>query len=81
MKSILVDMDEVIACYTEKVVGTLKKETGIAIDLKKVEGKFLSQSLPPEIVEMVSSYPYRIFQGSQGYARQSACNETPDGKI
>ena len=58
-KSLLIDMDEVIARYTLKVIETLKSETGISIDLEKVKGKFLSQSLDSNTVEIVSSYPYR----------------------
>jgi 5'-nucleotidase len=58
-KSIIVDMDEVIACYTEKVISTFKKETGFSIDREKTKGRFLSQSLDKEAVEIVSSYPYR----------------------
>ena len=58
-KSLLIDMDEVIARYTEKVLETLQHETGISIDLEKVRGKFLSQSLDSKTVEIVSSYPYR----------------------
>lgn len=58
-KSLLIDMDEVIARYTAKVLDTLKRETGISIELDNVKGKFLSQSLDSKIVEIVSSYPYR----------------------
>ena len=58
-KSLLIDMDEVIALYTAKVLETLQKETGITIDLDKVKGQFLSRSLDPGTVEIISSYPYR----------------------
>ncbi len=58
-KRLILDMDEVLACYTRKVIETLRKETGIFIDLDKVKGKFLSQSLESRLVEIVSSYPYR----------------------
>ena len=58
-KLLIVDMDEVLASYTLKVILTLKAENGIEIDLNSVKGKFLSQSLDPELTEIVSSYPYR----------------------
>ncbi len=58
-KTLAVDMDEVLAGYTKKVLETLQHETGIQIELKTVEGNFLSKSLDPQLVEIVSSYPYR----------------------
>ncbi len=77
-KILIIDMDEVLALYTKKVIETLKKESGMTIDLHKVKGKFLSQSLDPQLVEIVSSYPYRkgffrdleIIPGSRDVIRQ-----------
>jgi len=59
MKRIAVDMDEVLAKYTNKVIKTLKHETGYEVDLKKAEGNFLSKVLPEEYLDKVTSYPYR----------------------
>ena len=59
MKRIAIDMDEVLAKYTLKVIKTLKEETGIEIDLTKVAGNFLSRSLPDEYIDIVTGYPYR----------------------
>jgi len=59
MKRIAVDMDEVLAKYTRKVIRVLKEETGYSVDLKAVTGNFLSKSLPKEYVDIVTSYPYR----------------------
>jgi 5'(3')-deoxyribonucleotidase len=59
MKRIAVDMDEVLAKYTQKVIATLKAETGFEVDMKKAEGQFLSKSLSREYVEIVTQYPYR----------------------
>jgi 5'(3')-deoxyribonucleotidase len=59
MKRIAIDMDEVLAKYTKKVISTLKSETGYEVDLKKVEGDFLSKSLPKKYVELVTEYPFR----------------------
>lgn len=59
MKRIAVDMDEVLAKYTRKVIHTLKSETGYKVDLKKAAGDFLSKSLPKEYVDIVTGYPYR----------------------
>jgi len=59
MKRIAVDMDEVLAKYTKKVLKTLKEETGYVVDQDAIKGKFLSKSLPPEYVEIVTSYPHR----------------------
>jgi 5'(3')-deoxyribonucleotidase len=58
-KRIAIDMDEVLAKYTEKVIRTLYDETGFKIELKHVEGAFLSKSVPPEHLERVTSFPYR----------------------
>jgi len=59
MKRIAVDMDEVLAKYTQKVITTLKAETGFEVDLNKVEGDFLSKSLSKEYIDIVTQYPYR----------------------
>lgn len=59
MKRIAVDMDEVLAKYTHKVIKTLKEETGYEVDLDLVTGSFLSQSLPGQYVNIVTGYPYR----------------------
>lgn len=59
MKRIAVDMDEVLAKYTQKVITTLKTETGFEVDLKKVKGNFLSRSLSKEYIDIVTQYPYR----------------------
>lgn len=59
MKRIAVDMDEVLAKYTKKVIRELKKETGYVIDIKKVSGAFLSKSLPEKYLDIVTGYPYR----------------------
>ena len=58
-RQIAIDMDEVLARYTEHVIETLYLECGITLDMEKLQGRFLSQSLDPGIVEIVSSYPYR----------------------
>ena len=58
-KRIAVDMDEVLAKYTKKVVQTLYDETGYRIDLKSAEGAFLSKSLSGEHLDRVTSFPYR----------------------
>jgi 5'-nucleotidase len=59
MKRIAIDMDEVLAKYTQKVIRTLKQELNYDVDLEKVAGNFLSQSLPQEYMDIVTSYPYR----------------------
>jgi 5'(3')-deoxyribonucleotidase len=59
MKRIAVDMDEVLAKYTHKVIRTLKSETGHEVDLRNVQGNFLSKSLSDEHVKIVTEYPYR----------------------
>lgn len=59
MKRIAIDMDEVLAKYTKKVVKELEKDTGYNIDLKKVAGAFLSKSLPKKYLDIVTGYPYR----------------------
>lgn len=59
MKRIAVDMDEVLAKYTLKVIRTLALETGYQVDLKACEGNFLSHSLSGEYIDIVTSYPYR----------------------
>ena len=56
---VAVDMDEVLTCYYEKVLRTLKEETGLEPAPDEIQGKFLSQSLDPHYIEIVSSYPYR----------------------
>ena len=58
-RTIAIDMDDVIAMYTRKVLETLRRETGIAINPAETEGKFLGQLLDPYYVEIVSSYPFR----------------------
>jgi 5'(3')-deoxyribonucleotidase len=57
--SVAIDMDDVMALFTKKVLETLRTETGFIPDPEKIQGKFLSQSLEPRYVEIVSSYPYR----------------------
>ena len=59
MKRIAVDMDEVLAKYTQKVITTLRRETGFEVDLMKAEGDFLSRYLSKEYVDIVTQYPYR----------------------
>ena len=59
MKRIAIDMDEVLAKYTQKVIRTLKQETNYEVDLEKVAGNFLSQSLPQKYIDIVTGYPYR----------------------
>ena len=59
MKRIAIDMDEVLAKYTQKVIRTLKQETNYEVDLEKVAGNFLSQSLPQKYIDIVTAYPYR----------------------
>lgn len=52
-------MDEVLADYTRKVIRVLTEESGYEVDLEKIKGKFLSQSLPIEHLERVTDFPYR----------------------
>jgi 5'(3')-deoxyribonucleotidase len=59
MKRIAVDMDEVLAKYTDKVIKVLEEETGYVINIENVSGAFLSRSLPEAYLEIVTSYPYR----------------------
>ena len=59
MKRIAVDMDEVLAKYTKKVIETLKMETGYLVDPDLIVGQYLSKSLPEEYVKIVTSYPHR----------------------
>ena len=59
MKTISIDMDEVLAKYTKKVLETLESETGYIVDQDKIKGKFLSKSLPQEYLDLVTSYPHR----------------------
>lgn len=59
MKRIAVDMDEVLAKYTEKVIKQLEKETGHVINLSEISGAFLSKSLSGKYLDIVTSYPYR----------------------
>ena len=59
MKRIAVDMDEVLAKYTDKVIKVLEQETGYVINMKEVSGAFLSRSLPEKYLDIVTSYPYR----------------------
>jgi len=59
MKRIAVDMDEVLAKYTRKVIRTLHDETQYLVDLDKVTGDFLSKSLPQKYIDIVTKYPYR----------------------
>ena len=59
MKRIAVDMDEVLAKYTEKVRNELEKETGYVINMDEVSGAFLSKSLPEKYLDIVTDFPYR----------------------
>jgi len=59
MKRIAVDMDEVLAKYTEKVIKQLHQDTGYVINLNDVSGAFLSKSLPKKYLDIVTGYPYR----------------------
>ncbi|NJM94364.1 MAG: 5'(3')-deoxyribonucleotidase [Cytophagales bacterium] len=56
---ILIDMDEVLAAFTQKVAETLWRETSYRIDFEEIKGKFLSKALPEELVARVSEYPTR----------------------
>lgn len=58
MKRIAVDMDEVLAKYTHKVIKILKEETGYNINIDEVSGAFLSKSLPKKYLDIVTGYPY-----------------------
>ena len=58
MKRIAVDMDEVLAKYTQKVIKELERETGYAININDVSGAFLSKSLPEKYLDIVTGYPY-----------------------
>lgn len=57
MKRLLVDMDEVLTRYTEKVLDTLKKDTGQVVSLDEYPGQFLSKVLDEKHLNIVSSYP------------------------
>jgi 5'(3')-deoxyribonucleotidase len=59
MKRIAVDMDEVLAKYTEKVIGELEKDTGYSVKTEEVSGAFLSKSLPEKYLDIVTGYPYK----------------------
>ena len=59
MKRIAVDMDEVLAKYTQKVIRELERETGYKINIGEVSGAFLSKSLPDKYLDIVTAFPYR----------------------
>lgn len=75
---VLIDMDEVLAKYTLKVIRTFRQETGNKIELDRIKGKFLSAFLEPKYVDLIRSYPYRegffrdleVMENSQEIVRQ-----------
>ncbi len=59
MKRIAIDMDEVLAQHTAKVLRVLAAENQHEVSLEQIQGTFLSKVLPEDLLAEVSKYPDR----------------------